>query len=59
MCFTSPRFLLFAINLLDRYGKILIGTDTKTKLDATNNALRKLVHQTENKIGNKRVDKIV
>ena len=58
-CFTSPRLLLFAINLLERYGKILIATDTKTKLDAINNALRKLVNQTENKIGNKIVDKIV
>ena len=56
-------FLSFARNLSGKYGKKLLDTATKTGLDATKTAFKKVVHKTAEAtgvlIGNKIAEKIV
>ena len=56
-------FLSFARNFGDKYGKILMDTDTKTGIDAAKAAPKRLVQKTAevtwDLIGNKIADKIL
>ena len=53
----------FARNLSNKYGKQLLDTSTKTRLDALKTASKKVIHKaaeaTSESIGNKITDKIV
>ena len=53
----------FARNICDTYGKFLLDTATKTGLDATKSAFKKVAHKTAEAtaevIGNKVVERIV
>ena len=56
-------FLSFARNISETYGKVLLDTATKTGLDATKSAFKKVAHKTAEGtaevIGNKIVERIV
>ena len=61
--FKGYGFLLLARNLSNKYGKILLDTATKTRLDVVKTTFRKVVHKTTETTGelieNKIVEKVV